>query len=1844
MLKKMLLLSLFFMTASLMCSENEEMIHLTGLSDFFKERKKEKELKDTRKLLVPTDLFFDESLMLGDDELEYELNNQQHPLENLQVDKNYQVSTGQAVFSKIVTLAYGKEAIFLPVYYSSKIRGEESGGEWQIMPHQYLKSSRDLGHKKSRYATIWLHDMDGSCLKFTGSGLKNDNKWSRCTNECIEGSNHLEKSELQSSNHLNYELFYNMKLDQYKLVSSNGWKRWYRACGVAKGFMTPQYWYVLDKEQRPSKSIVKYHYDTYNRLSNITCYTPDEKKTLSSAQFYYFGHPEKTRDFRVVNHYNENYYFRFRQVKTKKNNKFYLESITTPHEPLISFEYENKKGSEDLALKKQKIGSGFFLAYDYYEKKLNFVSGRYVKIKDPKHPRLDRVSRIIVPTGKGFISVSSLIYHIKKDDEEEGNYTEIIDALQNKMVYCFGKKNNLEKIKYYFNNGKKDELVKRHKLFWEINGRVKKNLGDVLFDKASNKARMITKTEYDDHHNASKIQVVGNITGDKEDLFSFNEDINAIPSNMDCQTKKLHYDHEQRNLLKRLTHSNGLIEKIGYHGDTNFKHFHLFVAPGGKILKRHFYFYDKYHFLEKEVVDDAGSEQFAATKDMTFRRTTEYVRYTNGEQIGLPEWIIEKALDVSTNQTEIIGKKQLFYNYLSQVVKECVYGSDGILAYTKHYDYNRKGLLTKYKDEFGYETIYGYDEDNYKIYEKNIATGLEERFFYDKLHRLIKKEQIGSKKLVQEFVYDDLSRLIKEIDVYGNVTEFYYEGTSPNPIEIIKPYLVDPNGKIKMLLFSYKYDIQGNKIKETTPEEFTTRYKYTIFNQIYRQTDPIGNITKRTYDLEGRLIKEITQDSIAEYKYDILGRKIYEERKDKNNQVLSSLKYAYKGDLVDQIVDHRGMITKFSYDATGRKTQEVHLCEGREQEEHYQYDTLGFLAKEVIIIDPVAHKQQITLYKNDVQGRILEVTRLDENSQVVEHSGYVYDAMGNKIEEHLVVDDKENTRAFIFDAFNQMLKKVDFNGAVTIYEYDYNHVNAINQRVLKKIATLPNGVKEECIFDAHGNTASLKKIDLFNIEIHKEEFFYDTAHHVICHKTFVYENSTCVRVKQINWAYDGNGNVLEEKEVVNDHDAKVTTYTYNDSNQTKQIIKPDGNTITFDYLASLNIKAMYSSDKTVHYEYSYDNQHRLTKVKDLVHQLESNLAYDAFDNITTEELFNNVQISREFDHSDRQVAFILPQYDATLSYEYSAFHLTKIKRKKGAYTLYEHAYTSFDELGRPMQEQLICNLGVQHTTYDASNRISKKESPFFTHEILSKDLIGNILSDSMNIHGVIEEKNYQYDLLNQLTEERGFDLATYQFDSNRNIVVSNSNQFTYNHLDQITTSSTGAINYDKNGNITLKQTGDNKHIYHYDAIGRLTTVETSTHTVEFIYDYSNRRMSKKVLDKTTNSTSQECYLYDGDHEIGSIVDNKLHQLKVNGRGYGDEIGATIAIEIDEDVYLPLTNIYGDITGLIDLDGNLIESYDFDSFGERKTSSQEINPWQYKSKRLDPETNLIFFSNRYYDPALKKFISTDPLGYQDIFHLYQFCLNNPLCYLDVFGLEVSSFIKDLFTPQVDPEYIKKFPIRDIPPPGTYLADFENDGRSEQSSVINVGRFDPIGGPLLYINGMLNTRDDCIDNLEYISRLGNGCRVTAVYNSTKNIFVDGKESWLGLKGVYTPPVEKVVNEIYEMYDGLRPGQVIKILPHSQGTILAYNAIDCLPKEIRDRIKILAIAPAKCFERGFVKWSKNIMSLDFVPLFQKGCTDIKFKDCDIEFIMPKKFTLWDHDFQSKTYKKRIRDFIKR
>ena len=122
-------------------------------------------------------------------------------------------------------------------------------------------------------------------------------------------------------------------------------------------------------------------------------------------------------------------------------------------------------------------------------------------------------------------------------------------------------------------------------------------------------------------------------------------------------------------------------------------------------------------------------------------------------------------------------------------------------------------------------------------------------------------------------------------------------------------------------------------------------------------------------------------------------------------------------------------------------------------------------------------------------------------------------------------------------------------------------------------------------------------------------------------------------------------------------------------------------------------------------------------------------------------------------------------------------------------------------------------------------------------------------------------------------------------------------------------------------------------------------------------------------------------------------------------------------------YFYITNLQGDVVGIANSYG-IVGYYEYDAWGRilsiNSASSNEYgaltyNPLRYRGYIYDTETGFYYLQSRYYDPAIRRFISADKylstgtglLGY----NMYAYCNNNPVNILDSTG-SVPEWLKNI----------------------------------------------------------------------------------------------------------------------------------------------------------------------------------------------------------------------------------------
>ena len=204
----------------------------------------------------------------------------------------------------------------------------------------------------------------------------------------------------------------------------------------------------------------------------------------------------------------------------------------------------------------------------------------------------------------------------------------------------------------------------------------------------------------------------------------------------------------------------------------------------------------------------------------------------------------------------------------------------------------------------------------------------------------------------------------------------------------------------------------------------------------------------------------------------------------------------------------------------------------------------------------------------------------------------------------------------------------------------------------------------------------------------------------------------------------------------------------------------------------------------------------------------------------------------------------------------------------------------------------------------------------------------------------------------------------------------------------------------------------------WDGLYQLTAVATNGVACERNgFDALGRR----VWNWDGNSTNY--FVYDGAQIIADLNSTGgLIRAYTWGPGIDNLLAMTVYTGATAVTYYPLTDHQGTIHALVNSSGSVVESYRFDAWGRVlgafDNSALPIpqsafgNRYLWQGREYSWRTGLYSFRARWYDPITGRWLSNDPIGISGGLNQYVFCGNNPVNFVDPFGLLSQAERKEL----------------------------------------------------------------------------------------------------------------------------------------------------------------------------------------------------------------------------------------
>ena len=517
------------------------------------------------------------------------------------------------------------------------------------------------------------------------------------------------------------------------------------------------------------------------------------------------------------------------------------------------------------------------------------------------------------------------------------------------------------------------------------------------------------------------------------------------------------------------------------------------------------------------------------------------------------------------------------------------------------------------EDNQNTRTFYTFD-DQYNVLEVINPDGATEKNTFDSSGNLLTST---TKDGTATNTYNDKNQLIKKIAETGEETTYVYDGAA-----LISTTTKDGTTKFENDTFGRTtkttyvndtfeeviYDDTNRQVTSTDKKGNTTSVQYSIYNQTLQETDASGHKKSYTYDpLYLDTITSVTDGNGNKTSYtyddnnnlttltDALNRQksyVYND----NDQVTSvkmptmEFKYAYDldGDLSAATLPS-GIETNYTYNSDGQVSQ----IDNGNDIVTYEYDENGNTSA------ISRNNKDLKIFTYEAETNALATYTLGLFSQK-----YEYDETERLIKSQTVYNDET--------AFNQEITYKEDSDDVDQLKYGLDSTNAHTYTVDTDVANSQKTLTLNA--DLLVQVAQTNDSNLLN------SLVYTTKQQTPFEITYEYTKNGNISKETVNdtsssFEYDKNDQLIREtlssgtinsyeynavgNRTQSDANGIVSTFTYNDANQIKT-----KNDTAFEYDKDGNLL------QDENYNYTYNQQQRLTQVKTLEGNPVASYTYD----------------------------------------------------------------------------------------------------------------------------------------------------------------------------------------------------------------------------------------------------------------------------------------------------------------------------------------------------------------------------------------------------------------------------------------------------------------------------------------------------------------------------------------------------------------------------------------------------------------------------------------------------------
>jgi RHS repeat-associated protein len=540
---------------------------------------------------------------------------------------------------------------------------------------------------------------------------------------------------------------------------------------------------------------------------------------------------------------------------------------------------------------------------------------------------------------------------------------------------------------------------------------------------------------------------------------------------------------------------------------------------------------------------------------------------------------------------------------------------------------------------------------------------------------------------------------------------------------------------------------------------------------------------------------------------------------------------------------------------------------------------------------------------------------------------------------------------------------------------------------------------------------------------------------------------------------------LDRLSSVTDPLLRVQSYVYDDANRVVGQVFTDGSQVGFSYDANGNVTSVTPPGRPEH-DFGYTPadlmssytppavaatgattyEHNLDKQPTVVHRPDGSQSVTTYDSagrvatVTYPSVSGNVTITRSYSPTTGQLSAMTTSDGQNLAFGYDGrlptsttwagnvagsvsrtynndFRLVSESvngansvsfgyDNDGLLTSVDGVTIVHDSTNGSISDTALGQV-TDHRTYDGFGSLATYEAKFGMTSLYSvsyvPDSLGRVAQKTETIQGATTVWSYSYDQAGNLWQvmQNGALTATYLYDANGNrtsvTTPSGTQAATYDVQDRLLTYGNLTYAYTPNGDLQSKTDTTTGQVttYAYDAQGNLRHVDLADgRTIDYLVDSRNRRVGKKVN--------------------GSVARKWLYRDQLKPAAEFDGAGTLLARYTDgvtikgSSSYRVVADHLGTPRLLVNsATGAIAQRLDVDEWGQViADSSVGFQVFGFGGGLYDPDTGLVRFGARDYDPVVGRWTAKDPIRFEGgQGSLYVYLANDPLSSRDPTGLDV-----------------------------------------------------------------------------------------------------------------------------------------------------------------------------------------------------------------------------------------------